>query len=137
MTMSNLDLRVVREIRPYRDGDLEGVTSEAKAIAEMARQSGLLDKSLAIEVGVDPTLFSKAQHGSARLSEQQTNALMDACGSELWLSYWLVKRGYDPRSVRRFESDIERENRELRERIEQMERERAVEIRLLRDMRAG
>lgn len=135
--MSSLDLRVIRDLRPYKDGDLDDVASEAKAIAVMTSNSGLLDKTLAIEIGTDPALLSKAQNGSARLTEQQMNALMDACGSELWLSYWLAKRGYDPRHLRRFETDLERENRELREKLELLEREREVEIRLFREIRAA
>lgn len=135
--MSDLALRVVREIRPYTPGDLDRIDSEAKAISEMCRRSGLLDKTLAIEIGADPALLSKVQSGQARLSEPHTDALMDACGSELWLSYWLARRGYDPRFVRRFETDLERENRELRERIDRLEQERAIEIRLVREMRAA
>lgn len=124
-------------MRPYQDGDLDGIDSEAKAIAEMVRRSGLREKTLAIECEVDPATLSKAQSGQARLAESQMDRLMDACGSELWLSYWLARRGYDPRFVRRFESELERENRELRERLDAMQREREVEIRLIREMRAA
>lgn len=135
--MSDLELRVVRDMRPYQDGDLDGIDSEAKVIAEMVRRSGLREKTLAIECEVDPATLSKAQSGQARLAESQMDRLMDACGSELWLSYWLARRGYDPRFVRRFESELERENRELRERLDAMQREREVEIRLIREMRAA
>lgn len=65
------------------------------------------------------------------------DALMDACGSEAWLHFWLIKRGYDPRSLRRIESDLEKENRELRERLEQVNQEREVELRLLSRIRAA
>jgi len=124
-------------MRPFQDSDLRDIDSEAKAIAEMVRRSGLLEKSLAIECEVDPATLSKAQSGQARLSERHMDALMDACGSELWLSYWLSKRGYDPRFLRRIESDVERENRELREQVEQMKREREIELRFVREMRAA
>jgi hypothetical protein len=62
--------------------------------------------------------------------------MMDATGSEAWLYYWLIKRGYDPRSLRRFESEIEQRNRELIERLAQLEAEREVELRLFRQLRA-
>jgi hypothetical protein len=62
--------------------------------------------------------------------------MMDATGSEAWLYFWLLRRGYDPRSLRRFESDLERQNRELTERLAQLEAEREVELRLFRQLRA-
>jgi hypothetical protein len=64
-------------------------------------------------------------------------ALMDGCGSESWIHYWLLKRGYDPRSLRRIESDIEKENRELREKLATVEAERAVELRLFTKLRSA
>jgi transcriptional regulator with XRE-family HTH domain len=101
--------------------------SEAAAIAAAINSSGLQDKTVAVEIGVDNATLSKAQQGAARLSEQALNALMDCTGSEAWLFYWLVRRGYDPRSLRRIETDVERENRELRERLAQFEHDREVE----------
>ncbi len=133
--MTDLELHVVRDMRPYQDGDLDGIDSEAKAIAEMVRRSGLREKTLAIECEVDPATLSKAQTGQARLAEAQMDRLMDACGSELWLSYWLSKRQYDPRFLRRFETELERENRELREQLEALQREREIEIRYARELK--
>lgn len=134
--MSDLDLRVKRPLRQPAEVEWSGWTSEAKVIADTIRLSGLQDKAVAIEIGIDAALLSKAQTGQARLSEQHMDALMDACGSEAWLHLWLLKRGYDPRVLRRFESDLERENRELREQLEKINQEREVELRLLSRIRA-
>jgi hypothetical protein len=128
--MNTLDLRVKRPLRKHVEAEWAEWTSEAKVISNMLKNSGLQDKTIAIEIGVDPAILSKAQTGGARLSEQHMDSLMDACGSEAWLQYWNLKRGYNPRSLRRMESDLERENRQLRERLEDIERERAVELRL-------
>lgn len=44
-------------------------------------------------------------------------ALMDKCGNDAPLMWMLHQRGYDLHSLRRRESELERENRELRERL--------------------
>ncbi len=135
--MNQLELIVKRPIKPTTLGDLQGIDTEAKALRAMARASGLQDKALAVEIGVDNATFSRVMSGQARFSEEQLQRFMDACGSELWVSWWLAQRGYDPTSPRRIETDVERENRELRDQIEQMQRDRETELRLLRDLRTA
>jgi hypothetical protein len=134
---NDLDLRIKRPLKPVNQGEWDSWTSEAKVIADTLKNSGLQDKTVAIEIGLDAAILSKAQSGQARLSEQHMDALMDACGSEAWLHYWMLKRGYDPRCLRRIESDLERENRLLREKIESMETEREVELRLFTKLRSA
>lgn len=134
---ASLDLRVKRPLRPVPESDWPTWTSDGKVIADMLKNSGLQDKTVAIEASVDPAVLSKAQTGQARLNEQQLDALMDACGSEAWLHYWLLRRGYDPRKLARMESDLERENRELREQLEQMQRQRAIEVQFVRELRVA
>ncbi len=133
--MSVLDLRIKRPLRVIPDGEWSEWTSEAKVLADTLKKSGLQDKAIALEVGVDPAVLSKASSGQARLSEGHMDALMDACGSEAWLHYWMLKRGYDPRQLHRMESDLERENRQLRERLAKVEGEREVELRFVRELR--
>jgi hypothetical protein len=133
--MSELELRVKRPLRVIPEAEWADWTSEGKALSEMIAKSGLQDKSLAIETGIDPAVLSKAKSGQARLSEKDMDALMDACGSEAWLYFWLLKRGYDPRQLHRFETELERENRLLRERVAKMEQEREVELRFVRELR--
>ena len=135
--MNTLDLRVKRPLRQIAESEWDGWSSEGKVIADMLKSSGLQDKTVAIETGIDPAVLSKAQNGQARLNEAQTDALMDACGSEAWLHYWLLKRGYDPRCLRRIETELERENRELRERLDKIEAEREVELRLYSKLRTA
>jgi hypothetical protein len=135
--MNSLDLRIKRPLRKLTEVDWSDWTSEPKVIADMLKHSGLQDKTVAIETGIDPAVLSKAQTGQARLSEVHMDALMDSCGSEAWLYFWLLKRGYDPRFLHRLETDLQRENRELRERMEAMEREREVELRLLSKIRVA
>lgn len=135
--MNALDLRVKRPLKAIPESSWPEWTSEAKVIADTVKHSGLQDKTVALEIGVDAAVLSKVQSGQARLSEQHMDALMDACGSEAWLHFWLLKRGYDPRQLHRMESDLERENRLLREKLARMESERETEIRLIRDLRVA
>lgn len=134
---NDLDLQVKRPLRATSSADWATWTSEAKVLADTLKNSGLQDKTVAIEIGVDAAILSKAQSGQARLSEQHMDLLMDACGSEAWLHYWLLKRGYDPSCLRRIESDLERENRLLREKLEALETEREVELRLFTKLRSA
>lgn len=135
--MTTLDLRVKRPLRTVPQSEWEDWTSEAKVLSEMVSKSGLQDKTIAIEISVDPAVLSKTKSGQARLAEKDLDAFMDACGSEAWLHFWMLKRGYDPRVLRRMESDLEKENRLLRERVASMEHEREVELRLIRDLRVA
>lgn len=135
--MTSLDLRIKRPLRAHPDTDWKAWTSECKVIADMLKSSGLQDKTVSIETGIDPAVLSKVQTGQAPLAEEKMDALMDATGSEAWLHYWVLKRGYDPRHLMRMESDLERENRALREKLEQMELERAVELRLFTKLRTA
>ena len=135
--MTSLDLRIKRPLKTHAPTDWCAWTSEAKVIADTLKHSGLQDKTVAIEISIDAAVLSKAQMGTARLSEGHMDALMDACGSEAWLQYWLLKRGYDPRFLHRIETDLQRENRVLRERLESIEAEREVEMRLFTKLRVA
>lgn len=129
-----LDISIKRPLKPTAMSDLSGITTEAQALRFMARSSGLQDKALAVEIGVDNATFSRALSGQARLSDEQIERFMDAAGSEAWLCWWNARRGYDPASMRRIETDVERENRELREQVARMEREHEIEMRAVMRM---
>lgn len=133
--MNSLDLRIKRPLRVMPDSAWPRWSSECKVIGDMLKDSGLQDKTISMETGIDAAVLSKVQTGQARLAEDKMDALMDATGSEAWLHYWMLKRGYDPRCLRRMESDLERENRELREQLQKVEQEREVELRLYSKLR--
>ena len=128
-----LELRIKRNLREIPENEWVWA-SEASAISSMIAMSGLQEKTVAIEVGIDPSTLAKVKQGTARPSEEHLDALMDCTGSEAWLYHWIKRRGYDPRSLRRFESNVERENRELRERLTSMENEREIERRTVREL---
>jgi hypothetical protein len=130
-----LVLKVKRPLRPVPESEW-GWKTEAAAIGSMITMSGLQEKTVAIEAEIDASTLAKVKQGTARPSEDHLDRMMDATGSEAWLVYWLIKRGYDPRCLRRFESDVERENRELRERLSQAEHDKQVLIAAFRGVAA-
>lgn len=127
-----LNLLVKRDQRTIPESEW-GWKSEAAAIASMIATSGLQEKAIAIEAGIDPSTLAKVKQGTARPSEEHLNAMMDACGSEAWLLYWIIRRGYDPRSLHKLESETERRARQAEEALA-AEREK---VRLLTDLLQG
>lgn len=95
-----------------------GWMSEAAAIGWMIAHSGLHEKTIAIEVEIDASTLAKVKQGTARPSADHLERMMDATGSEAWLYYWLLKRGYDPRSLRKLETETERQLRKANEALE-------------------
>ena len=109
-----LDLVVKRPLRDIPANEW-GWKSEALAIGSMIATSGLKESAIAVDADIDPSTLSKVKQGTARPSEDHLNRMMDATGSEAWLIYWVLKRGYDPRSLRKLETETERQLREARE----------------------
>jgi hypothetical protein len=130
----SLNLRVKRGQRPIPESEWDW-KSEAAAIASMIATSGLQEKTVAIDAEIDASTLAKVKQGSARPSEDALDRMMDSTGSEAWLYYWLLKRGYDPRSLRKLETEMERELRKARDELARLRAEREVELRLMRELR--
>ncbi len=114
----SLDLRIRRQLRAVTVQDIASCSSLPQALARCAEFSGLQDKSVAIETGIDNGLWSRIKSGDAGTKWDFEDRLMDACGNELPLLWRVHSRGWDIGAMRRRESDLERENRELREQLE-------------------
>lgn len=95
----------------------------AQAVVKCTDAAGVQDKTVIADLSYDPrasvdaATWSRIKHGAASPSWPTLDALMDAMGNELPLMWALHQRGYDPTSLRRYETDIERENRTLREQL--------------------
>lgn len=74
-----------------------------------------LDKTLQQELGVDKAQFSRWQSGTEGVVWPKFAKLMDFCGNDAPVLWMLHQRGYDLHSVRRRETELERQNRLLRE----------------------
>jgi len=105
-------------------------------LAYCATKSGKQDKAVAADIGMQEAVWSRCKSGQNAPSGEQLARLMESCGNLAPL-YWLMLRlNLDPHSVRPLESALERENRQLRERMAALESEREVERRTIRDLMA-
>lgn len=131
-----LPLRTKRALRAISVADIGGLTSLGQACSKCAEWGGLSDKVVVLETGIDGGLWSRTKAGQANPSGEFLDALMDAAGNEAPLLYLIYHRGYDPASLRRLESDVERELRQVREELERERMERAIEKRAFRELMA-
>ena len=81
--------------------------------AELAGFS--LDKELQNILGADKVQFSRWMSGTEGISWPKFSKLMDSCGNDAPLYWMLAQRGYDLHSLRKLESETEKQNRLLRE----------------------
>lgn len=114
--MTTLDLRVVRPAVPVNLADIPLCQSLAQACAKCAEIAGSQDKSVALDTGLDAATWSKLKQGEAGIKGDFLDRLMDACGNEFPMLWLLHSRGYDPASIRKRESELERQLREETER---------------------
>lgn len=83
------------------------------------------DKEVYGDLGIDAGHWSRITRGEAHFPVDKLSALMDLCGNEAPLIWLTHARGYDPRSLRKLESETERALREEREALKR-EREKTA-----------
>lgn len=101
------------EVRPEEIGRKKTLGHAIELCAEAAGYE--LDKSLQAELGVDKAQFSRWLSGTEGIIWPKLEKLMDTCGNDAPLFWMLHMRGYDLHSIRRLETETERQNRLLRE----------------------
>lgn len=114
--------------------------SMSKALQLCQRLSGLDDKAFTGPGGIvkDTAQWSRIMNsGQHNFPQDGLNLFMDKAGNEAPMLWLLHARGYDITSVRRLETDLERENRLLREQLAEVRHDREVERRLFRDLRVS
>ena len=104
-------------------GEVARKQSLGAAIDMCAELAGFsLDKELQLALKVDKGQFSRWQSGQEGIKWDRFCALMDLCGNDAPLLWMLHDRGYDLSSLRKRETEVERENRELREEVAALRR---------------
>ena len=73
------------------------------------------DKELQMDLGVDKAQFSRWQAGTEGVLWPKYEKLMDRCGNDAPVLWMLHQRGYDLENLHKRESEVERQNRALRE----------------------
>lgn len=84
------------------------------------------DKQLQTRLDVDKAQFSRWQSGAEGIVWPKFVRLMDLCGNDAPLLWMNHQRGWDLASMRRRESETERDLRIAREEIERLKVERRV-----------
>lgn len=92
------------------------------AIDLCAKVAGLAPKQVQDGLKTDKAQFSRWTDGKEGIVWPKLVALMDLCGNDAPLLWMLRQRGYDLASLRRVESEVERENRLLHEEVAALRR---------------
>lgn len=116
----NQQISLPVEVRPEEVMRKQTLGSAIELCAELGGYS--LDKALQQELGVDKAQFSRWLSGTEGVQWPKFVALMDRCGNDAPVLWMLHQRGYDLGSVRRRETELEAENRRLREDLAAMRR---------------
>lgn len=95
-----------------------------------------LDKELQIVLEVDKAQFSRWMSDSEGIAWKKLRRIMDVCGNHAPVLWMLHQLGYDLHSLRMRETETERELRQARERIAELEHEYEVTMRVLKEMKA-
>lgn len=132
MHVNSLDLRIKGDRVVLDLAEIKRQQTGAQVVSLCAAKSGIRDKTIAADIGVQEAVWSRCKTGQNNLSLDQLDKLMDRCGNEAPLIWLLLKRGYDPASLRKRESETERALREARERIELLEHDKRVLTEALR-----
>lgn len=85
------------------------------AIDLCAKVAGLAPKQVQDELKADKAQFSRWTDGKEGIVWPKLVSLMDLCGNDAPLLWMNQTRGYDLGSMRRVETELERQNRMLRE----------------------
>lgn len=107
------------------------------AIALCAEAAGLEPKAIQADLKLDKAQWSRWESGQEGIVWPKLRAVMDRCGNDAPLLWMLHDRGYDLLSLRKRESETERELRQVREQLAQEQAERAVERKLLAEVLTG
>lgn len=93
--------------------------------------SGLFESEIADALGMDKGNFSKAISSGA-MQQRRISAFCKAVGNRIVVQ---VSGYLESCELRPLETELERENRELREQLQELKKQRDIEISLIRDLK--
>lgn len=112
-------------------------SSLGAAISLCAEAAGLEPKAIQSDLKLDKAQWSRWESGQEGILWPKLTAVMDRCGNDAPILWMLHQRGYDLASLRKRETEVERELRQVREQLAQEQAERAVERKLLAQVLTG
>jgi hypothetical protein len=111
------------------------------ALKACAMFSGKPLKVIAYELGIDQGHLSKMlnSHDDPRhFPHEKENLLMDVCGNEIPLLWALLARGYQPpaevEQLHRVNAQLQAENGQLREKVEELQREQRMTVNIFKNL---
>lgn len=118
-----------------RPEDIARQPTLSGALALGAAAAGLdLEKEIHIPLGIDAGQWSRMRNGTAGWDWKKINAVCDLFGNDALILWMLYQRGWDLHALRKRETETERENRDLREKLAQLELQREIEHRVMREL---
>lgn len=143
-----LDLPVVKPADPSARAHAHDVISLLPTIRrlptlhrsiEFARElSGLEDKEIYGRSGIDPGAFSRMKSGSAWYpQDERWLTILNTLNTEIPVAWQVESLGYDWTSLRRHQSETERELEAAKQRIRELEHDREVEQRVIAQLIGG
>lgn len=109
----NSQIAIPVSVRPEEISRKQSLGGAIELCAEIAGFD--LDKQLTAKLKFDKAQFSRWTSGQEGIMWPKLERLMDECGNDAPILWMLQRRGYDLHSVRKTETETERENRLLRE----------------------
>ena len=102
--------------------EIERKATLGAAIGLTCDLAGLTPKQVCDKMRTDKAQYSRWESGAEGIVWPKLEALMDACGNDVPVLWQLARRGYDLASVRKRESTLEAECRQLREERDALKR---------------
>lgn len=112
-------LKLPVTVRPEEIARKQTLGAALELCAELAGFA--LDKELQQALEVDKAQFSRWSSGTEGIIWPKFERLMDLCGNDAPLLWMLHQRGYDLNSLRKRESETERELRQVRDELAKSE----------------
>lgn len=122
-----LDLREP-PVTPEAIRELKSVSA---AIRLSIHVSGKEDKQIYMALGIDPGHWSRIVNGNSNFPHDRFPDFFKEVRNDVVVEYLAYQCG---KGVHRLESELEKENRELREEMARMQRDREIEIKLLKEL---
>jgi hypothetical protein len=117
-----------------RPEDIARQPTLSGALALGAAAAGLdLEKEVHIPLGIDAGHWTRMRSGAAGIQWDKLKVICDLYGNDAPILWMLYQRGYDLHSLRKRETETQQKLREAEERIRELEQERAIERRVVRE----